>query len=207
MKKQTITILTLCLMMIVIIGSGLAQAQDDGRINLVGHFGGDALYCDEVDGCTLLNTNGEALWNVPHAVINETFTEACDAGISFEIEAGMGTHGPSVLVISCYEGYEPSLKLKAYDEHGKINEIRFPQDYSPVKPAVAPQATEETATPTPEPTLCPLEIGPCAPEPTPEPTLCPSEIGPCEPEPTPEPTLAPCSIGPASELETQVCQN
>ncbi|MCA9914577.1 MAG: hypothetical protein KC496_14595, partial [Anaerolineae bacterium] len=95
------------------------------------------------DGCTLLNSTGGFLWNVPQSMIDDTFASACRVGISQEIEAGMGTYGPSVLVISCYEGYEPTLTLKAYDEHGKINELRFPQDYTPV---TAPPA------PTPEPT-------------------------------------------------------
>ncbi|MAU09779.1 MAG: hypothetical protein CL607_08165 [Anaerolineaceae bacterium] len=173
MKKRFLIITTLIAVLAMV---GLAQAQDDGRINMVGHFGGDNLYCDNIDGCTLLNTDGEFLWNVPKSVIDETFTNACEVGISQEIEAGMGTYGPSLLVISCYEGYEPTLKLKAFDEHGKINEIRFPRDYSPVSAATA-EPTEETATPTPSAT----------------------------PSPTPSPTPPPCAWTPTSDIQPQVC--
>ena len=161
MKKASITIFAVCITLMSVMGSAFTQDQDDGRINMVGHFGGDALYCNNNDGCTLLNTDGELLWNVPQSVIDETFANACEVGISQEIEAGMGTYGPSILVISCYQGYEPTLKLKAYDEHGKINEIRFPQDYSPVT-AATPAPAEETASPTPSETPTPPPVDPCS---------------------------------------------
>jgi hypothetical protein len=192
MKKRSIASFTLLLTVFVFMGGSFAHAQDDGRINMVGHFGGDNLYCNQDDGCTLLNTHGETLWNVPQAVINETFTQACEVGYSFEIEAGQGTHGPSILVISCYEGYEPSLTLKAYDEHGKINEIKFGRDYSPVMPAVVSQSVTAAPTPTvtPAPTVTPTITPTNTPTATPSvtPTSTPTETSTVTETPTPTET-------------------
>ena len=161
MKNRIFTLLALCVAVSALMVAGFAQAQDDGRINVVGHFGGDTLYCNMDDGCTLLNGTGGFLWNVPQSVIDETFASACEVGVSQEIEAGLGTYGPSVIVVSCYEGYEPTLTLKAFDEHGKINELHFPQDYTPVTAPVAP--TEE-----PKPlclTWAPTSVNPMTPDP------------------------------------------
>ncbi|QPC83431.1 hypothetical protein G4Y79_03345 [Phototrophicus methaneseepsis] len=150
--KTRVTLIFALLATMIAMTSLFVQAQDDGRINMVGHFGGDNLYCDATDGCTLLNDHGEFLWNVPQATIDETFAMACEDGFSYDIEAGWGTYGPSVLHISCYEGYEPTLTLKAFDEHGKINEIQFPQNYVPVMPMQA----HSTAVPTMSPTSTPI---------------------------------------------------
>ena len=90
MKKASITIFAVCITLLAVMGSAFTQAQDDGRINMVGHFGGDNLYCENIDGCTLLNTDGDFMWNVPQSVIDETFANACEVGISQEIEAELG---------------------------------------------------------------------------------------------------------------------
>ncbi|MAU09780.1 MAG: hypothetical protein CL607_08170, partial [Anaerolineaceae bacterium] len=72
MKNRIFTLLALCVAVSALMVAGFAQAQDDGRINVVGHFGGDTLYCNMDDGCTLLNGTGGFLWNVPQSVIDET---------------------------------------------------------------------------------------------------------------------------------------
>ena len=161
MKNRTFTLIALFVTVSVLMVASFTQAQDDGRINRVGHFGGDTLYCNMDDGCTLLNGTGGFLWNVPQSVIDETFASACEVGVSQEIEAGLGTYGPSVLVVSCYEGYEPTLTLKAYDEHGKINQIQFPQDYSPVSAPPAPTEEPKLLCPVWAPTSVNPMYAPC----------------------------------------------
>ncbi|MAS33334.1 MAG: hypothetical protein CL610_04970 [Anaerolineaceae bacterium] len=104
----------------------------DERINQVHHFGGDTLYCTQADGCWLVNMQGETLWEVSQATIDDALAAACETGTSGYIEAGMGTYGPSTIGVSCYLGYDPSLKLIGYDEWGKVNTMLFPTTYEPV---------------------------------------------------------------------------
>jgi hypothetical protein len=118
-----------------------AVLAEDDRINQVHHFGGDVLYCTQERGCWLVNMQGELLWEVPQATIDSVFDLACADGHSQFIEAGLGTYGPSTLGISCYLGYEPTLKLFGYDEWGKLNVMQFPRTYDPV---YAPKSEEET---------------------------------------------------------------
>lgn len=107
-------------------------AEGDGRINEVWHFGGDVLYCDKDSGCTLLNMNGQFLWNVPQDLIDEAMAEACATRHPQYIEAGFGTYGPSTLSLHCYEGMDPYLILSAYDEWGMLSDLKFGPDYAPV---------------------------------------------------------------------------
>ena len=137
-----------CLLMLLALQVALAE---DDRINQVHHFGGDALYCDEDSGCWLLDMNGNLLWEVPQEEIDEAMAAACETGMTQSIEAGMGTYGPSVIRVSCYEGYDPFLTYVGYDEWGKLNEMRFSPSYEPVN---APPETE----PEPEPVVDPCSI-------------------------------------------------
>lgn len=117
----------------------------DNRINQAHHFGGDSLYCDVNVGCWMLDSNGNEIWNVAQSDIETTMMTACETGLSQVMEVGAGTYGLFWIEVSCYEGINPSLALVGYDEHGKINRMRFPTDYTPV-------FGEEVLPPTPMPT-------------------------------------------------------
>jgi len=74
----------LALALVILLASvTLADLPDDGRINVVHHFGGDALYCVDRNmnptkqysdfgegGFRLLNTHGQVLWFVPASVVD-----------------------------------------------------------------------------------------------------------------------------------------
>jgi hypothetical protein len=62
----------------------------------------------------------------------------------------MGTYGPSVIQVSCYEGYDPFLTYVGYDEWGKLNEMEFAPNYVPVGPPVKSDEPE------------PVEKDPCS---------------------------------------------
>jgi len=118
-------------------------AQDD-RINAAHHYGGDALYCDQAQGCWLFDSEGNLLWEVPQSTIDTIMTEACETGHSMVIEAGQGTHGPSFFNVSCYVGFEPGLTYVGFDEHGNRNDMLFAMSYeSIVPPAPVVEVTPE----------------------------------------------------------------
>jgi len=134
---------SLFIMLVLLFTAALTLADDpiwddwDGRINVTDHFGGDVLYCSEERGCWMLNINGQLLWEVPQSEINAAKATACETGIAQSIAAGQGTYGPATLVIGCDDDGEQYLNLLAWDEWGKLNELRFPATYDPVGPPVA----------------------------------------------------------------------
>lgn len=136
-----------------------AQSSSDGRINVAHHFGGDTLYCDQAQGCWLLNSNGEQLWEVSQSTIDTVMTDACETGQSHYIEAGIGTYGLSTFRVSCYVGYDPALTLIGFDEHGNVNEMEFSPSYLPVNPP-AP-VVEVTVEPAITVTSVPIIVGEC----------------------------------------------
>ena len=128
------------LILLLPIFSAPVAAEDDvsdGRINEVWHFGGDVLYCNTDQGCTLLNMNGQLLWNVPQETIEAVMALACETHEPQYIAAGFGTYGPSTLSLHCYIGMDPYLILSAYDEWGVLSDLKFGADYAPVGPPVS----------------------------------------------------------------------
>lgn len=109
-------------------------ALADGRINVVHHFGGDALYCTPERGCWMLNMYGHLLWEQPQSIIEEAMTTACISSVSHYIEVGVGTYGPVTLKFSCYAGIDPSITMTGYDEWGALNSMTFSPGYAPVNP-------------------------------------------------------------------------
>jgi hypothetical protein len=129
-KLQVLTIL-----LVLLLGITVTQAQDnygDGRINQVSHFGGDALYCEAGVGCWVLDKNGNQLWDISQAAIDELFEQACESGTSVYQDVGVGTYGMMTFHISCYEGLPKTLELFGYDEWGKINSVKFATSYEPI---------------------------------------------------------------------------
>lgn len=122
-------ILTVFALLLGIIGTNVMA---DSRINVVHHFGGDALFCNEELGCWALNMDGERLWEVDQATIDAAMTAACDSNAAQQVEAGQGTYGPMTLEVNCYGEDGASVKLIGYDEHGKPNEMSFAPNYTPV---------------------------------------------------------------------------
>ncbi len=135
---KRVTLLTLGLVVSLILVFSVSAVFADARINVVHHFGGDTLFCTNVDGCKLLNKNGETLWQVEQSVIDAAMADACETRQPQFIEAGEGTYGPNVLELACYEGMGKSLNLTGFDEWGKPNSMKFSTDYAPVSPPVAP---------------------------------------------------------------------
>lgn len=128
------------------------SAQSDGRINPAPyHFGGDALYCNNTDGCRLLDKTGNFLWNWSQEEIGAAF-EALDAsGQNTLVEEGVGSYGPAQLwaVLPETNSVNKRLCLFAYDEWGKQNYMCFGVTagwvYLPLRlaPAVPVEGTPE----------------------------------------------------------------
>lgn len=141
---------SLLVMLVLLFTAALTLADDpiwddwDGRINVTDHFGGDVLYCSSERGCWMLNINGQLLWEVPQSVIDAAKTTACETGVTQAIAAGQGTYGPATLVIGC-DNY---LNLFAWDEWGKLNELKFLATYDPVGPPVSDDEPITTLTDT-----------------------------------------------------------
>jgi hypothetical protein len=100
----------------------------DARINVVDHFGGDVLYCNQTDGCRVTNAQGDVLGAVPQAVIDSAVQAACDTGVAQHVEVGEGTYGALTLVVTCPN----SVMLVGYDEWGKQHTMTFTTAYLPV---------------------------------------------------------------------------
>lgn len=172
--KSRFNVMLVCIVILLLLSAFQGVLAEDNRINQVHHFGGDSLYCDEDRGCWMLNSDGDLLWEVPQATIDDLFEIACASGMSEFIDAGLGTYGPATIGISCYDGYEPTLKLTGYDEWGKLNTLSFGRDYAPVTAPVEKQETV-TVTPAPKP-VCVAIIGGCDAPPPPIPCV-PPEVG------------------------------
>lgn len=150
MHQSKRLILLGCLLLLGLM-SGMALAND-GRINPPPyHFGGDALYCNHTDGCTLLNKTGQFLFNWSQAEIDAALTIVEQTGAKALVSEGTGSYGPAEIWAVPPE--EPSDPLRlcffGYDEWGKQNHMCFgvlADRYLPAPIAVGtppPSATEE----------------------------------------------------------------
>lgn len=105
--------------------SGVMAARaydDDGRINLVNHLGGDAVFCVGADmtandsyangGIRLLSQSGQERFFVPAATINAVPELPL---VDTRIAQGWGTHG----VVELWRLTNGDFSLVGQDEHGK----------------------------------------------------------------------------------------
>jgi hypothetical protein len=139
-----------CLLLVVIV-SGVAMANGI-RINPPPyHFGGDALFCEQGEGCELLDKDGNFLWSWAQADVDAAFAAVDQTGANTQIgENGEGTYGTAQLWALPPEvgSVHDRLCFFGYDEWGKTNFMCFIYTaegvYLPVGmiPA-APEATKE----------------------------------------------------------------
>jgi hypothetical protein len=105
-----------------------SHALADDRINMPPyHFGGNTLFCESVNGCTLLDMTGNFLWNWSQADIAAAFEELDQTGENTLVGEGEGTYGPAWLwVIPTDEtNGNKTLCFQGFDEWGKQNEMCF----------------------------------------------------------------------------------
>lgn len=104
-------------------GAMATQAlEDDGRINLVHHLGGDAVFCTGANnvasdsyvngGIQLLNSNGQQLFFVPAATIDAVPEMPL---VDTRIAQGWGTFGP----VELWRLTNGNFSLVGQDEHSK----------------------------------------------------------------------------------------
>ena len=96
--------------------------EDDGRLNLVNHLGGDAVFCVGADmtasgsfvngGIRLLSASGQQLFFVPAATINAVPEMPV---VDTRIAQGWGTYG----VVELWRLTTGEFSLIGQDEHGK----------------------------------------------------------------------------------------
>jgi hypothetical protein len=96
--------------------------ENDGRLNLVHHMGGDTVYCVGENltpsdsyangGLRLLNQAGQQLFFVPASVINAVSEMPL---VDTRIAAGPGSHG----AVELWRLTNGDFKLVGMDEHGK----------------------------------------------------------------------------------------
>jgi hypothetical protein len=96
--------------------------EDDGRINLVHHLGGDAVFCTGANniasdsyvngGIQLLSASGQQLFFVPAATINAVPEMPL---VNTRIAQGWGTFGP----VELWRLTNGDFTLVGQDEHGK----------------------------------------------------------------------------------------
>ena len=96
--------------------------EDDGRLNLVHHLGGDAVFCAGADmtasdsfangGIRLLSQDGQELFFVPAAVINAAPELPL---VDTRIAQGWGTYG----IVELWRLTNGDFSLIGQDEHGK----------------------------------------------------------------------------------------
>lgn len=125
-------------------------AADDGRINMPPyHFGGDTLYCNNVEGCTVLNIQGLVLWNWPQIDIADAMSAADLSQSNQLVGQGQGTYGPNALWIIWNGNVEgnKSLCFTGIDEWNKNNDLCFEaQEDGKYLPAALPVPDPNTAT-------------------------------------------------------------
>lgn len=158
-RKLTIS-LALTLVMVSIMSHLFAKVAyalpEDGRINLVSHFGGDVLYCVDQDfnptnhypdleqgGFRLLDMHGQVLWFVPAAPIAAAVQEARETGATVLAAEGMGTYGPVYIHAYVTGAEDAHFIFTGYDEHGRPNSLTF-QDCIPVGPALEQSDDDDT---------------------------------------------------------------
>ena len=121
----------------VLMATALVAEPRDGRLNIEAHFGGDALYCVDVNlapttiypsdgqgGLRLLDLGGSEKWFIPAATILAKVAEATANNSGVEIASGWGTYGPVALYVYM-DGAKPKFTFVGWDEHGKQNSFVF----------------------------------------------------------------------------------
>ncbi|MEO8610035.1 MAG: hypothetical protein ABI690_19230 [Chloroflexota bacterium] len=106
----------------------VGQAFADERINMPPyHFGGDALFCEEATGCTLLDQHGQLLWNWPQADIVAAFDNLDLSGQNTLVGAGTGSYGAAMLwtVQTGETNGNKKLCYEGIDEWDKQNDMCF----------------------------------------------------------------------------------
>ncbi len=126
-RKRNLLVIGLLLVFILLVGGSVLA--DDGRINLAPyHFGGDTLFCNNVNGCTLLDKVGKNLVNWPQAAVADAFAAYDKSGQNTQVgQDGQGTYGVIQLwaVGPDAETGKHKLCLIGYDEWGKQNSMCF----------------------------------------------------------------------------------
>jgi hypothetical protein len=154
-RKKMIVSVALFLFIVMISGVVLANGI---RINPPPyHFGGDALFCEQGEGCWLLDKDGQFLWSWAQADVDAAFAATGNTGVKTQVgENGEGTYGTAQIWVVPPEDTAESDRLCffGYDEWGKSNFMCFLYvngAYLPVgvvpagtpAPEVTPEATEE----------------------------------------------------------------
>ena len=125
-SRRNLTILSFLAILMLLAGSTVLA--DDGRINRAPwHFGGDTLYCNQIDGCTLLNKTGVELANWPQSVIATAFATYDKSKQNTQVEGdALGTYGAFQLwAVGAEDIAAHKLCLMGYDEWGKPNSMCF----------------------------------------------------------------------------------
>jgi len=147
LRLKTLLLTLVIVSAMLVIGVIVVSATDpfpglpsDGRINVVHHFGGDALYCVDANGnptdqfsdgnlggIKLLSISGQQLWFVSAADIEAAIAIAqTTPGLGVEVFSGPGAYGPSYLyVFADLISGEIKFQFTAFDEHGKTNTMEF----------------------------------------------------------------------------------
>ena len=138
--------LLLLLLTSVSVASAQELVQPDGRLNQVAHFGGDALYCVDVNfvattnypemlddgGFRLLDSKGQVLWFVPASQIVAAIEESLATGGGVLVAEGQGTYGP-VRLDTYFDGTDQVFVFSGYDEFSKPNSLTY-RGCAPVGP-------------------------------------------------------------------------
>jgi|GEM_PF-1632298 len=166
LRLKTLLLTLVIVTAMLVIGVVVVSAVDpfpglpnDGRINVVHHFGGDALYCVDANGnptdqfsdgnlggIKLLSISGQQLWFVSAADIEAAIAIAqTTPGLGVEVFSGPGTYGPSYLyVFADLISGEIKFQFTAFDEWGKTNtmEFKFCEPVGPISGGEVPSTCE-----------------------------------------------------------------
>ncbi len=182
---------------------------DDGRINRAPyHFGGDTMFCNQIDGCTLLNKTGLSIANWPQADIATAFALTDQTGQNTRVGIRQGTYGPIQLwsVSPDATTGNNTLCLIGFDEWGKENDMCFPvtPDYQ-YQPAPLPAKIVLTIAPTAQPTITNTPTATSAPTETATATATstPTETATATSKPTETATSTPTETATASITPTE----
>lgn len=153
-----VTIVVLLIGAVIVSADPFPGLPDDGRVNIVHHFGGDALYCvdrdmnptdqfsdDNFGGMRLLNMQGQVLWFLDADTIEGFVAQAeANPGTGVEMLAALSTYGMSYLYTIADLAEDGIIKFVfvANDEWGKTNsmEFKFCEPVGPVPGGSVPSA-------------------------------------------------------------------
>ena len=126
---------------VIVLADPFPGLPNDGRVNVVHHFGGDALYCvdrdmnptdqfsdDNFGGMRLLDIDGQLLWFLDADTIEDFVAQAeATPGQGVEMLAAPSSYGTSYLYTIADLAEDGIIKFVfvANDEHGKTNSMEF----------------------------------------------------------------------------------